>query len=123
MARTAPVPNLPPLPGMCPSIAVLAGGGDGGGSGGNGAGNGNGDGPGNGDGNGDAANGDGTNSGTCGNGANGSCTNCSSGTSAGDPINVATGEVFTIPKTDLFLPGFFNVQLDRSSARATVSTT
>jgi hypothetical protein len=40
MARTAPVPNIPPIPGMCPSIAVLAGGGDGGGGSGKGAGDG-----------------------------------------------------------------------------------
>ena len=28
MARTAPAPDMAPVPGMCPSIAVLAGGGD-----------------------------------------------------------------------------------------------
>ncbi|MFT3771923.1 MAG: DUF6531 domain-containing protein [Minicystis sp.] len=43
MARTAPAPNIPPIPGMCPSVAVLAGGGDGGSGSGNGAGDGEGD--------------------------------------------------------------------------------
>src|SRR5215831_18932143 len=33
MARTAPAPNIPPIPGMCPGMCVLAGGGDGGGGG------------------------------------------------------------------------------------------
>ena len=114
MARTAPVPNIPPIPGMCPSIAVLGGGGDGGGGSGDGAGDGNGNGNGTGDGSGNGAGGDGKGSGACGNGANGGCTNCSAGTTAGDPVDVASGEVFTVPKTDLFLPGFFNVQIDRS---------
>lgn len=103
---------------MCPSVAVLGGGAGGGGGGGDGSGSGNGDGTGNGDGSGDGANGDGSGSGTCGTGTGGSCANCSAGTSAGDPVNVATGEVFTIPKTDLFLPGFFNVQLDREYSSA-----
>lgn len=31
MARTAPAPNIPPIPGMCPGVAVMGGGGDGGG--------------------------------------------------------------------------------------------
>lgn len=31
MARTAPVPNIPPIPGMCPGVVVAGGGGDGGG--------------------------------------------------------------------------------------------
>jgi RHS repeat-associated protein len=113
VARTAPVPNIPPIPGMCPSVAVMGGGGGGGGGSGNGAGDGSGDGSGSGDGNGDGANGDGTGAGSCGNGSAGSCTNCSSGTSAGDPIDCITGEVFTIPKTDVFLPGPFNFVLDR----------
>ena len=113
MARTAPVPNIPPIPGMCPSIAVLGGGGDGGGGSGDGAGDGNGNGNGTGDGNGDGANGGGNGAGSCGNGAPGSCNNCHSNGSAGDPVDVVTGEVFTIPKTDLYLPGLFNLQIDR----------
>ncbi|MBK6519628.1 MAG: hypothetical protein IPG04_37215 [Polyangiaceae bacterium] len=114
MARTAPVPNIPPIPGMCPSIAVMAGGGSGGGGSGNGAGNGNGNGPGSGDGSGDGASGDGRGAGTCGQGGKGSCSNCKSGTAAGDPIDALTGEVFTVPKTDLFLPGPFNLEIERS---------
>jgi len=99
---------------MCPSIAVLGGGGDGGGgSGGDGSG-GDGSGSGSGDGSGEGAGGDGNNAGACGEGGLGSCTNCSAGTSAGDPIDAATGEVFTVPKSDLFLPGFFNLELVRS---------
>ena len=113
MARTAPVPNIPPIPGMCPSIAVMGGGGGGGGSGGDGAGNGDGSGAEGGNGNGDGAGGDGSGAGSCGNGSGGSCSNCSSGAAAGDPVDCLTGEVFTLPKTDLFLPGPFNLKLDR----------
>jgi RHS repeat-associated protein len=99
---------------MCPSIAVLGGGGGAGGKGGKGAGNGNGNGPGDGSGEGDGAGGDGTGNGTCGTGTGGSCTNCSSGTAAGDPVDVLTGEVFTLAKTDLFLKGPFNLVIDRT---------
>ncbi|HTJ81125.1 MAG TPA: DUF6531 domain-containing protein, partial [Polyangiaceae bacterium] len=77
MARTAPVPNIPPIPGMCPSIAVLAGGGDGGGGSGNGAGDGEGNANGEGNGDGSDASGDGT---------NGGC-------AAGDPVCPITGRV------------------------------
>lgn len=59
MARTAPVPNIPPIPGMCPSVLVAAGGGDSGGSGGQGAGSGGGGGPGSGGGAADGTGGDG----------------------------------------------------------------
>jgi RHS repeat-associated protein len=92
----------------------MGGGGGAGGGGGNGAGSGNGSGGADGSGSGEGAEGAGSGAGSCGNGTNGSCTNCSSGTAAGDPVNVVTGEVFTLPKTDLFLPGFFNLQIDRS---------
>jgi len=91
----------------------MGGGGGGGGGSGDGAGDGNGNGAADGDGNGEGAAGDGSGAGSCGNGANGSCTNCSSTAAAGDPVDVATGEVFTTPKTDLFLPGFFNVEITR----------
>lgn len=37
MARTSPAPNVPPIPGMCPGVAVLGGGGGGGGAGGKGS--------------------------------------------------------------------------------------
>lgn len=92
----------------------MGGGGGGGGGSGNGAGNGNGSGDGNGDGSGDGANGDGSGAGSCGQGSGGSCTNCRSGTSAGDPVDALTGEVFTLPKTDLFLPGPFDLRVDRT---------
>ena len=91
----------------------MGGGAGGGGGSGDGAGDGDGGGPADGDGNGDGAAGDGSGAGTCGNGTNGSCTNCSSGAAAGDPVDVATGEVFTIPKRDLFLPGYFNLEIER----------
>lgn len=94
MARTAPVPDIPPIPGMCPSVAVLAGGGDGGGGGGDGAGDGSGDqnaGAGSG---GDAAGGDGR-------GAPGS----SPQAVEGHPIDAITGRAWTFPALDLSIPG------------------
>jgi len=105
MARTAPVPNIPPIPGMCPSIAVMGGGGGGGGGSGDGAGDGDGNGPADGNGSGDGAGGDGSNAGACGNGQGCGCPNCQAGTAAGDPIDVVTGRVFTNPVTDLGLRG------------------
>ncbi|NUO51498.1 MAG: RHS repeat protein [Polyangiaceae bacterium] len=106
MARTAPVPNIPPIPGMCPSIAVLGGGAGGGGGSGNGTGDGDGNGPDNGNGNGDGANGDGRNAGGCGaaGGASG-CSHCSPGVAAGHPVDVVTGRSYTNPAHDLVLPG------------------
>jgi RHS repeat-associated protein len=111
MARTAPVPNIPPIPGMCPSIAVLGGGGDGGGGSGKGPGSGSGDaGAGAGSG-GDDATPDGRNaqSGSGASGGRGACPNHhakSSGTaSKGDPVDVVTGRVFTLPETDMELGG------------------
>jgi RHS repeat-associated protein len=123
MARTAPVPNIPPIPGMNP-CTWLAGGGAGGG-GGSGKGGKGGDGNAGADGSGQDGNPDdgGKGSGACGQGGKGGCTNCSSGVSAGDPVDVQTGNVFTIPKTDLFLPGAFDLKLLRtySTARKSVS--
>ncbi len=78
MARTAPVPNIPPIPGMCPSLAVLAGGGDGGSGSGKGAGDGDGSADGSGDGSGTDASGDGKDG----------------GTGCGDPVCPITGRVF-----------------------------
>lgn len=97
MARTAPVPDIPPIPGMCPSIAVLAGGGDGGGGGGDGAGSGDGS--------------QGAGAGAGGEGAGGD------GRGAPDyqkhptcgyeshPVDVVTGRAFTQPALDLRLSG------------------
>jgi RHS repeat-associated protein len=122
MARTAPAPNIPPIPGMNP-CTWLAGGGGAGGGGGSGNGKG-GDGKGGADGEkGDGdPDGGGKGSGACGAGANGGCTNCGHSVAKGDPVDVATGKVFTIPKTDLFLPGAFDLDLIRSysSERNTV---
>lgn len=114
MARTAPAPNIPPTPGMNPGAWVAGGGGAGGGKGGKGGGAGNGNEGADGEEGGENAEGDGNGAGACGEGATGSCTNCSDNPQAGDPVNVLTGEVFTVPKTDLFLRGFFNLQIDRS---------
>ena len=77
MARTAPVPNIPPIPGMCPSVAVMGGGGGGTGGSGKGAGDGDGSVGGGGDGSGSDASGD---------QKNGGC-------AAGDPVCPITGRV------------------------------
>lgn len=114
MPRTAPAPNIPAIPGMNPGVLIKAGGGAGGGAG---AGGGRGKGGKKGaDGSGDednAADGN-KGAGACGQGANGACTNCGQNVSRGDPVDVSTGKVFTIPKTDLFLRGVFNLRLNRS---------
>jgi YD repeat-containing protein len=90
---------------MCPSIAVLAGGGDGGGGSGNGAGNGDGQNGGDGSGSGDGANGGGNGAGSCGTGTPGSCTGCGNSMSVGDPIDVGSGRVFTPTVVDVAFPG------------------
>lgn len=82
---------------MCPSIAVLGGGGDGGGGGGNGAGGGDGNGPGNGDGNGENASGDGRNG----------------GQGCGDPVCPITGRVF-VDVYDFGLTGLVPLRWVRS---------
>jgi RHS repeat-associated protein len=113
MARTAPAPNLIAIPGMNPGTWVMGGGAGGGGAGG---GNGNGeDGAGGAAGENDGQDGEGNGNGTgsCGEGGAGACTNCAAQTSAGDPIDVVTGEVFTGWKNDLWLPGFFDLAIDR----------
>lgn len=84
---TAPAPNAAAPPGMCPGIATLGGGGDAGGSGGGGDGDGSG--------NGGGGKGDGK-------GANPDDKGAASG---GEPIDVITGRVYTLPITDLVLSG------------------
>lgn len=126
MARTAPVPNIPPIPGMCPSIAVMGGGGSGGGGSGKGGKNRNGKGGGgNGDGA-DGADGDGRNAG-CGPGAGadgGGCPNhhgnagASGGSAAGDPVDFASGGVFTPPMTDVVMGGPLPLRFWRSYTTA-----
>lgn len=116
--RTAPVPNMVAIPGMNPGLFVMGGGGDGGGSGA-GAGKGKGGKQGaNGKNGGKDANGGGKNAGACGKGTGApSCTNPrhggSGGTAAGDPVDVMTGRVFTVPSVDLALPGPFPLVIER----------
>jgi RHS repeat-associated protein len=118
MARTAPVPNIPAIPGMNPGVFVMGGGGGGGGSGGKG-GKGSGGAQGaNGENGGDGASGGGDGANGCSPGANGGCTNCGNNVARGDPVDVLTGEVFTTPETDVFLPGWFNLEIIRSYSSA-----
>src|SRR5688572_21110844 len=97
MARTAPVPDIPPIPGMCPSIAVLAGGGDMGGGSGNGAG--------------DGSGGAGAGAGAGGENASGDSRGAPDYQKypecghASHPVDVVTGRAFTHPITDFALPG------------------
>ncbi|XXY48115.1 RHS repeat-associated core domain-containing protein [Sorangium sp. So ce269] len=110
MARTAPVPNIPAIPGMNPGVFVMGGGGGAGGKGGRG-GNGQGDGQGAGGQNGGQnADGGGKGGNACGQGTGAAaCTNPrhggNGGTAAGDPVDIVTGRVFTVPAVDLGLPG------------------
>lgn len=122
MGGTAPVPNLPAPPGMCPGNIVLAGGGDGGDGSGDGAGGGkNEKGAGGKKGKNDP-NGDGKGAKGCGAGSGaGPCTNCGAKPSAGDPVDIASGEVFTAPIVDLFLPGPMNLEVQRKYSSRTVN--
>ncbi|WP_437874585.1 RHS repeat-associated core domain-containing protein [Sorangium sp. So ce513] len=109
MARTAPVPNIPAIPGMNPGVFIMGGGGNGGGSGGKGGGKDGKGGAGNGNNGGDSASESGRGAGACGQGSGGGCPNPAHGsggqTTAGDPVDVATGRVSTVPALDLVLPG------------------
>ncbi|APR75267.1 Rhs-family protein [Minicystis rosea] len=97
MARTAPAPNIPPIPGMCPSVAVLAGGGDAGNGSGDGAGDGNGD--------------ENAGAGSGGENAEADARGAPDYEKYPDcgyeshPVDVVTGRAFTHPITDLELPG------------------
>ncbi|XXY44826.1 DUF6531 domain-containing protein [Sorangium sp. So ce269] len=109
MARTAPVPNIPAIPGMNPGVWIMGGGGAGGGGNGRG-GNGQADGQGaNGQSGGNEANGGGKNASGCGQGKGAGCSNPvhggGGGAAAGDPVDVVTGRVYTEPVVDLALPG------------------
>ncbi|MDC3956956.1 RHS repeat protein [Polyangium jinanense] len=105
---TSPVPDAAAPPGMCPGVVVKGGGMGSGGGDGDGKGGGDGS-RGNGQGEGEGASGDGK--GACGSGKNGgACPNHHAGkgsgkASKGDPVDVVTGRVFTVPVTDLHLPG------------------
>ncbi|MGK3994430.1 RHS repeat-associated core domain-containing protein [Sorangium sp. So ce1024] len=123
MARTAPVPNIPAIPGMNPGTWILGGGGGGGGAGGRG-GRGNGSGQGaDGKGGGQGAQGGGKNAGSCGPGSNGGCPSPShgrgGGTSAGDPVDPVTGRVYTAKVVDLALPGPIPLVVERSYSSET----
>ncbi|WP_437659352.1 RHS repeat-associated core domain-containing protein [Sorangium sp. So ce1182] len=123
MARTAPIPNIPAIPGMNPGIFILGGGGAGGGTsgrGGRGSGTGQGAGGNNGGG---SAEGDGRSA--CGSsGADGGrCPNHHGGSRSGsmtqgDPVDVVTGRVFTLPAVDVRLPGPLPLVIERSYSSA-----
>lgn len=117
MARTAPVPNIPAIPGMNPGLFVMGGGGDGGGSG-----EGGGDGKGgkqgaNGKNGGKDAKGGGKGADACGAGSGSGCSNPAhggAGTAAGDPVDFTTGRVYTIAAPDLVLPGPLTFVIERT---------
>ncbi|KYF54382.1 hypothetical protein BE08_10200 [Sorangium cellulosum] len=104
------MPNIRAIAGMNPGVFVMGGGGAAGGKGGRG-GNGNADGQGAGGNNGGQnADGGGNGANACGQGTGAAAwTNPrhggSGGTSAGDPVDIVTGRVFTVPALDLGLPG------------------
>jgi hypothetical protein len=113
MARTAPVPNFPAIPGMNPGLFVLGGGGDGGGSGaGRGKGKGGKQGAGGKNGGKDAK-GDGRSA--C--GGKGSCVpthpRSRARPSRGDPVDALTGGMFTVPADDVSLPGPYPLVISR----------
>ncbi len=97
MARTSPAPNIPPIPGMCPGVAVLAGNGDGGGGSGKGGKNGKGK---------KGAGTDDDDEDASGDGANG-------GDGQGDPICPVSGRVF-LDVYDFGSPGPLPLRLIRS---------
>jgi len=109
MGRTAPAPDIPPTPGMCPHVVVKAGGSQSGGSGGKGAGSGGG--------------GSGGGPGGDGDGAGGGDPGAASGSPDGskykkqkgesDPVDVATGRVYTHPFFDLSIPGPLPLHIER----------
>ncbi|WP_438029331.1 RHS repeat-associated core domain-containing protein [Sorangium sp. So ce233] len=121
MARTAPVPNIPAIPGMNPGVFVMGGGGAGGGSGGRGGkGSKNGQGA---DGKNGGKDAEGGGKSACGAPGKdgGGCPRHHGGShsgaaSHGDPIDIVTGRVFTTPVVDLELPGPMPLELARSYA-------
>lgn len=119
MARTAPVPNIPAIPGMNPGIFVMGGGGNAGGSGsGGGKGSKNGQGSDGSSGGSDAGGGGKSACGSPGKDGGG-CPQHHGGknsgaASHGDPIDVITGRVFTAPVVDLALRGPLPLEIARS---------
>ncbi len=116
MARTAPVPNIPAIPGMNPGIFVMGGGGGGGGGSGKGGSGSGGDQGADGEGGGDDAEGGGGSAGPCGTGGTAGCPGAHNGgghVAAGDPVDVATGIVYTTPSLEVALPGPLPLVLER----------
>jgi RHS repeat-associated protein len=101
MARTAPAPNIPPIPGMCPGLVVAAGGGDAGGGSGKGPGGGSGEG------------GAGTNTGKTDAEGGGNAAPNVECTQEGHPVDVATGRMFT-EALDFALRGVFPLVWQRA---------
>ncbi|WP_437565421.1 DUF6531 domain-containing protein [Sorangium sp. So ce542] len=122
MARTAPVPNIPAIPGMNPGVFVMGGGGGSGGGNGKGGGAGRNSGGAQGSNGGYGANGGGKNAGACGPGSGGGCPNPAhgggGGTHAGDPVDPITGRVYTLPVVDLALGGPLPLVISRSYTSA-----
>src|SRR5689334_13263981 len=115
MARTAPVPNIPAIPGMNPGVFIMGGGAVVGGRGGaSGRGKARGQGA-SGKNGGDKAKGGGKTA--CGAGKDGGgCPNHHGGRGSGkiaqgDPVDVVTGRVFTVPETDVDIPGPLPLQI------------
>jgi RHS repeat-associated protein len=107
--RTAPAPNLPPIPGMNPGQIVAAGGGGGGGGDGDGSDGNDKEGAGGGSGGDDATSDnrsapDPAKYPTCG--------------TESHPVDVVTGRVFTHPITDLSLPGPLPLTFERAYSAA-----
>ncbi|WP_437896524.1 RHS repeat-associated core domain-containing protein [Sorangium sp. So ce124] len=124
MARTAPVPNIPAIPGMNPGTFILGGGGGGGGGRGRGGRGRGGDQGAGGKSGGKGPRGGGKNAGTCGPGSGGGCPNPShgrgGGTSAGDPVDPMTGRVYTAKAVDLALGGMIlPLRIERSYSSET----
>ncbi|WP_437288252.1 DUF6531 domain-containing protein [Sorangium sp. So ce406] len=122
MARTAPVPNIPAIPGMNPGVFILGGGGSGGGRGGRGGNGAGGDQGAGGKNGGNGAQGGGRNAGSCGQGSGGGCPNPAhggaGGTQAGHPMDPVTGRVYTVAVTDMALPGAFPLVIERAYSSA-----
>ncbi|WP_165373726.1 MULTISPECIES: YwqJ-related putative deaminase [Sorangium] len=122
MARTAPVPNIPAIPGMNPGVFIMGGGAGGGGRGGRGGNGRGGDQGAGGKNGGNGADGGGRNAGSCGQGSGGGCPNPAhgggGGTQAGHPIDPVTGRVYTLAVTDMALPGAFPLVIERAYSSA-----
>ncbi len=109
MARTAPVPNIPAIPGMNPGIFVMGGGGSGGGGSGKGGNKGDGKEGANGNNGGNDAGSGGKCAGSAGTG----CPVHTANPAAGDPVELSTGRVFSQPSVDVVLGGAFPFEFKR----------